>query len=182
MATFNSDLVVKKLRHRGLHMGREQNVTGGLYVAAGGSIALTDLIQMVPLGENTRPIRITINSTPLSGTPVLTNPTFSIGVTAIGGTFTRPDGSAFPAVTTSATILSAATALANNTKTFIEIPRPAADSVSKYGPLYVTLTPAGAGAFSVSGGDILLQCEVTFLGEKKDRALVYEEFLNQKVK
>jgi hypothetical protein len=52
MANFDSDLVVKGIRHRGAHSGKEQTVSAKLRVAAGGSIATTDLMRMVPAGEN----------------------------------------------------------------------------------------------------------------------------------
>ena len=142
MATLNSDLVVKKIRHRGLYSGKEQSVTGSIKLSAGTSVATTDLLQMVPLGENVRPIRILLQVTPLSGTPVLTNAVFDVGVKSISTTaLTRPDGTSYPALITDADQLAANVTLANNTKTTIEIPRPVADSVANYGPYYVTLTP-----------------------------------------
>lgn len=181
MATLNSDLVVKKIRHRGLYSGKEQSVTGSIKIAAGGSVATTDLLQMVPLGENVRPDKIVLQVTPLSGTPVLTNPVFDVGVKAISATaFTRPDGTSYAVPATDADQLAANVTLANFTKTTIEIPRPVADSVSKYAPFYVTLTP-DTSAFSVAGGDILLSCEVVFKGEVRPDAMVYTEFNSSKV-
>ena len=181
MATLNSDLVVKKIRHRGLHSGKEQSVTGSIKLAAGSSVATTDLMQMVPLGENVRPIRILLQVTPLSGTPVLTNPVFDVGVKSISASaFTRPDGTSYVAATTDADQLGASVTLANFTKTTIEIPRPVVDSVSKYAPFYVTLTPKTS-AFSVAGGDILVSAEVVYLGEVLPDAMVYTEFNSSKV-
>ena len=181
MATLNSDLVVKKIRHRGLYSGKEQNVSGSIRLAAGASIATTDLLQMIPLGENVRPMRITAQVTPLNGTPVLTNPVFDVGVKSIATTnFTRPDGTVYAQATTDADQLGASMTLANNTKTVIEVPRPVADSVANYAPFYVTLTPKTS-AFSVAGGDVLLTLEVTFLGEIVPDALVYSEWNSQKV-
>lgn len=181
MATLNSDLVVKKIRHRGLYSGKEQSVTGSIKLAAGTSVATTDLLQMVPLGENVRPIRILLQVTPLSGTPVLTNAVFDVGVKSISTTaLTRPGGTSYPALITDADQLAANVTLANNTKTTIEIPRPVADSVANYGPYYVTLTP-DTSAFSVAGGDILVSAEVVFLGEIKPDAMVYTSWNSQKV-
>jgi len=181
MATLNSDLVVKKIRHRGLYSGKEQSVTGSIKLSAGTSVATTDLLQMVPLGENVRPIRILLQVTPLSGTPVLTNAVFDVGVKSISTTaLTRPDGTSYPALITDADQLAANVTLANNTKTTIEIPRPVADSVANYGPYYVTLTP-DTSAFSVAGGDILVSAEVVFLGEIKPDAMVYTSWNSQKV-
>ena len=181
MATLNSDLVVKKIRHRGLYSGKEQSVTGSIKLSAGTSVATTDLLQMVPLGENVRPIRILLQVTPLSGTPVLTNAVFDVGVKSISTTaLTRPDGTSYPALITYADKLAANVTLANNTKTTVEIPRPVADSVANYGPYYVTLTP-DTSAFSVAGGDILVSAEVVFLGEIKPDAMVYTSWNSQKV-
>lgn len=181
MATLSSDLVNKKIRHRGLYVGKEQPLSASFYIADGDSIATTDLMRAVPLGENVRPIRITILATPLSGTPVMTNPTFDVGVEPIMTTnFKRPDGTEFAPLTADTDILSPDAVIAANSKTDIEIPRPVADSVSGYGPFYVTLTPSGAGAFSVAGGDLQLQVEVTFLGEQNPQATVYDAFANTK--
>lgn len=183
MATFNSELIAKKLRHRGPHAGKEFTVSGNFIVRAGAPIATTDLLRMVPLGENQRPIRLTISALPISGTPVMTNPSFSVGVIADGATnFTRADGSVYVPVATSAVVLAASAALVANTKTHIEVPRPVADSVSKYGPFFVTLTPSGAGAFSVAGGDIQLKLEVVTVGENRTDTPVYDTYLNTKVK
>ena len=177
MATFNSDLVVKGIRHRGLASGKEQTVSGALRVKAGGSIALADVINMVPLGENTRPVRITALIKEISGTPVLTNPSFSIGIAPVSASnFTRPDGTVFSPVTTSATRLGASTALTTDEMaTFTEIDTVA--DVQNWAPFYVTMTPSGAGAFSVAGGDVDIILEVAFLGEQQAAPLVYTEFL-----
>jgi hypothetical protein len=181
MATLSSDLVNKKIRHRGLYVGKEQSLSGSFRIADGASIATTDLMRAVPLGENVRPIRITLLVTPLSGTPVLTNPTFDVGVEPVMATnFKRPDGTEFAPLAADTDILSPDAVIAANSTTDIEIPRPVADSVSGYGPFYVTLTPSGAGAFSVAGGDIQLQVEVVFLGEQNADATVYDAFANTK--
>lgn len=184
MANFDTNLYRKRNKHRGVYGGKEQSVTGVLRVAAGGSIATTDLIRAVPLGENVRPIRITLTATPVSGTPVLTNPTFNVGVIPYStATYERPDGTDYAPLTADADALSAAAVIdADNMFTDIEIPRPVADAVSAYAPYVVTLTPAGAGAFSVAGGDIDLAVTVVYLGEQKADGHVYTEFVNQKVK
>jgi hypothetical protein len=180
MATYNSNEVLKKLRNRGSHAGRVETVSGVLRCAAGTSIATTDLINMLAMGENTRPIAITLAALPVSGTPALTNPTFDVGVIDINGTFTRPDGTTYPAVTTDADMLSAALAITtDNVATDSDLNRPMA--TAKYAPYYITLTPSGAGAFSVASGDIDLVLTVSFVGEVKGDALVYDEYINDKV-
>lgn len=180
MATLKSIEVSKKLRNRGSHAGRVETVSGVIRVAAGDSIATTDLIEMLDMGENTRPIAVTLAAMPVSGTPALTNPTFNVGVKDIAGTFTRPDGTTYAAVTTDADVLSAALALTtDNVATDTDLDRPMA--TAKYAPYYITLTPAGAGAFSVAGGDIDLVLTVSFAGEVKGDALVYDEYIATKV-
>lgn len=183
MATLNSRQVAKKNNHRGVYAGQEHDITAKIVVKAGGSIALTDLIKMVPLGENVRPSRLLLKATPISGTPVLTNPTFNVGVIATRTTpLTRPNGDAYPTLTTAASGLKAGMIIpANNEIAEFSVPRPVANSVSKYGPFTVTLTPAGAGAFSVAGGDIELALTVVFETEQ-NVASVYDEFVNTKVK
>lgn len=183
MATFETNLVKKKNKVRGTHAGVAHQATGVLRVKAGGSIALADLIRFIPAGENVRPVRIILSANPVSGTPVLTNATFNIGVAPNGTGFKRPDGTEYPAPATDADQLAAAVALnADNMAQIIEVARPVADSVSKYGPFFVTATPAGAGAFSVSGGDIDLALTIEFRGEQLADGFVYEEYVNQKVK
>lgn len=183
MANFDTNLFRKKNRHRGLYGGKFQSVTGALRVTAGQSIALADLIRAVPMGENTRPLRVTLSAIVVSGTPVLTNPTFNVGVIPLATTaFVRPDGTSYPVMPTDADILSAAAVLdADRMFSDIEVPTPVADGISKYAPYTITLTPAGAGAFSVAGGDIDLQVTVEFLGEQNTNTLVYDEFVNDKV-
>ena len=180
MATFDSDLVAKKLRHRGEYSGKEQSVSARYRVAAGGALSTADVLRMVPLGENVRPIRITILSKPVSGTPVLTNPTFSIGVIPIlSGNLTRPDGEVFAPLATNATVFAASVTMATDGMTqTIELPPPSANV--NYGPYYVTLTPTAA--FSVAGGAIDIILEVVFLGEQQEADAVYSVFNAQKYK
>lgn len=183
MANFDTNLYRKGINHRGLYGGKEQTVTALLRVADGGSIATTDLIRAVPLGENTRPIRIVLTSTPVSGTPVLTNATFDIGVVSRSTeTYERADGTEFAPLTTDADALADGVAIdADNMYADIEVTRPVADSVSNYGPYTVTLTPGGAGAFSVAGGDVDIGVTVTFLGEQVTDGFVYTSFVDQNV-
>ncbi len=180
MATVYSDLIAKRLRHRGEYSGKEQNVSARFRVAAGGAYGTSDLLQMVPLGENVRPIRITILSKVVSGTPVLTNPTFSIGVVpAQVSNLDRPTGQSFPPLATNATVLQASVTMATDGMTTVtELTPPSANA--KWGPYIVTLTPTAA--FSVAGGDIDIILEVTFLGEQQDTAAIYSEFNSGKYK
>lgn len=182
MANFDSDLVVKGIRHRGAHSGKEQTVSAKLRVAAGGSIATSDLIRMIPAGENVRPIRLTMLIKKISGTPVLTNPSFSVGISPISASnTTRPDGTVFTPVTASATRLGASTALTTDEMaTFTEVD-PVAD-VQNWAPFYITLTPSGADAFSVADGDVDVILEAVFLGEQQANPLVYTEFNSTKYK
>lgn len=182
MANFDSVLVKKNLRHRGVWGGKEQTVTGVLRVAAGGSIATTDLIRMVPLGQNVRPIRLALTATPVSGNPVLTNPTFSPGIAPIlTGDFNPGIGTLYPPPATSATALAANLVIpAGLLIATIAVNRPVANNVPKYGPWYATLTPA-AGTFSVAGGDIDLALTVTFVADQLADGFVYTDYISQRV-
>lgn len=183
MAIFETKDVKKLQRERGLYSGKAQTVTGEIKLSAGASIATTDIIHAVLLGENIRPHRVILQFVPTSGTPVLTNPTFSVGAKQLSAAaYTNAKGESFPALTTSATALVASMVLdADDMKQDIEVSRPVADSVSGYAPYLVTLTPAGAGAFSVAGGDGILKLTVEFLG-LEDPTLVYDSYSNTKYK
>lgn len=182
MATFNSDLINRNLRHRGTVAGREYTISGRLRVKSGASIATTDLIRMVPLGESQRPIRIVAWVKAVTGTPVLTNATFSFGISPVSASnLVRPDNTVYTPVTASATRLGAATAL--STDEMVQLTE--IDSVTdteNWAPFYVTMTPAGAGAFSVAGGDVDIVLEVVAQGEIQTADPVYTTFLNTKYK
>lgn len=184
MATLKSLEVNKKQRNRGLSRGVNNTASGTLRVGASqeiSSIATTDLVRMLIMGENQRPTKVTLAAIPVSGTPVLTNPTFNVGVAdAHGGTFTRPNGDTFPVVTTDADQISAALVIpSDNMVVDTQVAR--AMATASFAPYYITLTPAGAGAFSVSGGVIDLVLTVEFAGEVNGAALVYDEYNATKV-
>lgn len=181
MANFDTNLFRKNNKHRGVYGGKEQTVTGTLRVSDGESIALTDLIRAVPMGEKNRPIRLAVSAFAASGTPVLTNATFNAGVAPLSGnTFVRPDGTEYAPLTADADALAAALAVTlNEPEVTIAVTSPSA--TSDFGPYVVTLTPAGVGAFSVAGGDIDLNVTVTFLGEQKVDGFIYDEYVNQNV-
>lgn len=185
MATFYSQQIPKRLRHRGLYEGKEQSVSGTLRLLAGGALQTTDLLQMLILGENVRPESILVGVKKVNGTPVLTNPSFSVGVTPLvlnPTSVTRPDGTVYPPLAASATILGASTALgADNLARFGEPGIPSA-TLADWGPYIVTLTPSGAGAFSVAGGDIDIFVEIVTRGELTEAAPVYSEFNSTKYK
>lgn len=177
MANLDSDLLVKNIRHRGLYSGKEQTVSAKRRLVAGGSIPLVDVLRMVPLGENARPMRITAIVKTVSGTPVLTNPSFSFGIMSIAATnTTRVDGTVYTPVVTSATRLGASVALGTDEMVTITEVDSVTDSTN-WAPFYVTMTPSGAGAFSVAGGDVDIILEVVYLGEQTTAPLVYESFL-----
>lgn len=183
MANIDSNLVAKKNRNRGVYGGQAMSVTGAVKITAGQSVATSDLLRMVPIGENVRPVRIILTWHPASGTPVLTNAVFSVGIAPILTTnFNRPDGTVYPPPTASATafVATATVDATDNMATVIEVKRPVADSVSKYGPSYVTLTPITS-AFSVAGGDGYLSCTVEYRGESTEADLIYSQYVNQKV-
>lgn len=188
MANYDSALFRKNVRQRGSHGGRLSSVTGVIRfgIAGTGSSAtgagVSDLLRMMYIGENIRPVRLILTSTPVSGTPVLANATFNAGIAQVNATsFTRGDQTVYPAPATLATALaSGLTINTDNMNTIIEVSRPVADSVSNYAPSIVTLTPTGA--FSVSGGAVDLALTIEYFGEQKTNGFVYTDYVNQKVK
>lgn len=52
MATYNSNLVQKKMRHRGLYSGKDYDVAGRIFLANGTVLGVGDDLLFVPVGEN----------------------------------------------------------------------------------------------------------------------------------
>ena len=186
MANFDTNLTRKLNRTRGNQSGREQSVTGILVVNPGDSIVTggADVIRAIPLGENSRPVRVILTATPISGTPVLVNPTFHVGVLPIvaGASYTDARNNVYPAITANTSIISPSVVLStDNMKQDVEVARPVADAVSNYAPFFLTMTPAGVGAFSVTGGSIELALTVVQLGDEIQTS-VYTTYIEQKVK
>lgn len=182
MANRDSNLYKKGLAHRGVYGGKEQTVTGVIRVKAGESIATSDLLRMVPLGENVRPVQLTLTAVPVAGNPVLTAFTFKAGVAPMSDTpYKRPDGTEFPVIPTNDTALVASLAIpAGGLITSTAVTRPVAASVPNYAPFIATLVPTAAA--SVAGGDVDLSLTVVFIGEQKADGLIYDKFMDTKVK
>lgn len=188
MANYDSALLRKNVRQRGLYGGKEQSVTGIIRLGIAGTdsaaaaVGTGDLLRMCYIGENVRPVRLVLTSTPVSGTPVVTNPTFNCGIQQVSAAaFTRGDQTVYPAPATLATALaSGLTWTTDNMNTIIEVNRPVADSVPLYAPSIVTLTPTGA--LSVAGGAVDIALTVYFVGEQKTNGFVYTDYVNPKYK
>lgn len=174
MAIFKSDLLVKRIQHRGLYDGREQNVSGTFRLKPGVTLTTADILHMVPLGENVRPVEVRLVYKRVSGSPTLTGGTVSVGVIPARATdFNRPTGQVFPALSANATVIAASMAgtLAAEVQAQVAAP-PSANT--KWGPFIVTATPTGN--ISVSGGVVDLCLEVTYLGEHEEADAVYTSF------
>lgn len=52
MALYNSNLVTKRNRHRGMYEGQDYNVAGRIYLASGTALTTSDDLLFVPVGEN----------------------------------------------------------------------------------------------------------------------------------
>ena len=179
MATFVSDLVNKKIRHRGLYEGKEQTVTASFRLKPGTTLTTSDILQMVPAGENVRPTKIVVGIKEVSGTPTYTG-SVSVGVAPIlASDLVRPDGVAFPALSASATLYSAALNLGTTATNYIT-PAVAPTTNTKWGPFYVTLTPTGNN--SVSGGEVDIFVTVEYTGEHVEAEPIYSEFNSTKYK
>lgn len=171
MANYNSDLTVKGIRHRSTHEGIVDSVTGRLRLSPGRTLTSADLLRMVPLGENVRPLRIILSYKEVSGTPVLTGGDFDIGVAPFQATnVKRADGTEFPPLTTAGTRYSSTADLGAATQVNVAVTAPPSDN-TKWGPFYVTLTPNEN--TSVAGGEIDINLTVEFAAEKEEAAPVY---------
>ncbi len=182
MAIIRSNIDQKGIRHRGVYGGKEQSITGVVKLTAGQTLATTDILHMLPLGENVRPLRIAVHAAPLSGSPVLTGGAMNVGVVPYDNVpFKRPDGTEYPAIPTSANALGTLTLPTGQPlqDTQPEAARPVATSVPLYAPYRVTLTPTAA--FGVTGGDVELSLTLVYVGEQNPDPYVYTEFLSQKV-
>src|SRR5688572_4762171 len=60
MATYNSNLVAKKTRHRGIYSGKPYEVAGRIFLASGTVLAVGDILLGVPVGENQRIKEVTL--------------------------------------------------------------------------------------------------------------------------
>lgn len=60
MATYNSNLVNKKHRHRGIYSGKPYEVAGRIFLPAGTVLEADDVLLAVPVGENQRIKEVTV--------------------------------------------------------------------------------------------------------------------------
>lgn len=172
MATFKSDLLIKRINHRGIYDGKQQVVSGAYRLKPGVTLTTSDLLQMVPLGENTTPTGVILSWKKVSGTPVLTGGTFSIGVDPTKTTdFIRPTGQVFPPLTANATVLGATIGTTATVGSFTLAVSAKPSANTKYGPFYVTLKPLAS--CSVSGGELDLYLHVEYDGEHNEADPVY---------
>jgi len=171
MAVFSSRQVLKKHTNRGVTSMSEQSV-GGYYLLDSAKTT-GDSINMVRMGENTRPTGIKIWARAQSGALTLSTAAFSVGVTSVKATnFTRADGTVYTPVATSATVLIASADLA--TDGFFETSAVLAAPGNKgYGPYFITMTPLAT--VTPTGAHELIM-EVQFQGEEDATALGYTSF------
>lgn len=60
MTTYNSGLVLKKMRHRGIYEGQPYEVSGRIFLPAGTVMTTADILLGVPVGENQRIKEVTV--------------------------------------------------------------------------------------------------------------------------
>lgn len=60
MATYESNLVKKRHRHRGIYSGKPYEVAGRILIPAGTALASGDILLSVPVGENQRIKEVTV--------------------------------------------------------------------------------------------------------------------------
>jgi len=174
MATYTSNLIAKRIRHRGLYEGKEQPLSGTYRLKVGTALTTADVFHMVPLGENVRPDRIIVSYKEVSGTPVITGGSFSVGVVPYSATtLERADGTTYAPLTANATLYSSGADLGAGVLVHIA-PTVAPSTNTDWGPFILTLTPTEA--TSVAGGEIDIVVTVEFRGELTEADPVYSEF------
>lgn len=179
MATFLSDLIPKRLRHRGVYDGKIQSVTGSYRLNPGVTLTTADVIQMIELGENVRPVRLVVAVKEVSGTPTVTG-TVSVGVApSLVANLVRPTGETFPPLTAAATLYSASINLGTTATTHVN-PAVAPTTNTDWGPFYVTVTPTAN--LSVADGSVDIFVTAEFEGEHQEVAPIYSEFNASKYK
>lgn len=60
MAIYNSNLMVKRTRNRGLYAGKDETRSGRIFLASGTALALNDDLLFVPMGENLTVKKVTL--------------------------------------------------------------------------------------------------------------------------
>lgn len=60
MATFESNLIKKRHRHRGIYSGKPYEVAGRIFLPEGTVLAADDILLAVPVGENQRVKEVTV--------------------------------------------------------------------------------------------------------------------------
>lgn len=68
MATFNSNLIKKLHRHRGIYSGKPYEVAGRLLIPEGTVLAIGDILLGVPVGENQIVKEVTVTGIGSAGT------------------------------------------------------------------------------------------------------------------
>ena len=59
MAEYRSNLVAKRMPHRGIYSGKPYEVAGRIFLPAGTVLAIGDVLKFVPIGENQRVKEVT---------------------------------------------------------------------------------------------------------------------------
>lgn len=60
MAEYRSNLVAKRMKHRGIYSGKPYEVAGRIFLPAGTVLAANDVLRFVPIGENQRVKEVTV--------------------------------------------------------------------------------------------------------------------------
>ena len=68
MATFESNLIRKRHRHRGIYSGKPYEVAGRIFLPSGTVLASDDILLSVPVGENQRVKEVTVLTVGDAGT------------------------------------------------------------------------------------------------------------------
>lgn len=60
MAEYRSNLIAKRMRHRGIYEGKPYEVAGRIAISEGTALAADDVLLAVPVGENQRVKEVTV--------------------------------------------------------------------------------------------------------------------------
>ena len=143
MAEYRSNLVAKRMPHRGIYSGKPYEVAGRIFLPAGTVLAIGDVLKFVPIGENQRVKEVTTLAVGNIGAAagsigfhqILDGAGNPVKVERHGPSKYVPAGSTFTSPATNATAFGSAGALAGYKRT------PVTASQGKLaGPVHLSVT------------------------------------------
>lgn len=142
MAIYRSNLVAKRMPHRGLYSGKPNEVAGRIFLPKGTVLAAGDVLKFLPIGENLRVKEVTVLANGNIGaaagsvgyTQILDGAGNPVVVQRRGPSVYITAGNNFPSPVTNATAFAAAGALAGYKRTAV------ATGAKLTGPVHLAVT------------------------------------------